>query len=136
MAKKTKNMPLGTIVILSLVFIIIIAVVYSFYSGVRAGANNRACTEALTYSRTDFKCYTSQLLNDWINSECTINNLDNKGGTFYVKIGFVIDGTDVTETQSAYLYPQTSYTFKKSLKASATSCYCAEISPLPTKEVC
>jgi len=91
---------------------------------------------ALSYSRTDFKCYTSQLLQDWINSECTINNLDSTGGTFSVKIGFVIGGSDVVETQSAYLYPQTSHTFTKALKASASSCYCNEISPLPTKQVC
>lgn len=97
---------------------------------------DRECEDKrLVYSKTDIKCYRGGLIGDWINSECTINNLDTEGGTFSVSIGVFIKGKAVGEVQQKYLYPQTSYTFKYPLKADADSCYCNEVD-IPTKQVC
>lgn len=65
---------------------------------------------------------------------CTITNLDTEGGTFSMNIGFNIQGQQLKETQSKYIYPQSSETFSIQRDASVDSCFCSEI--IPTKQVC
>ena len=65
---------------------------------------------------------------------CTITNLDNEGGTFSMKIGFNVGSQKLENTQSKYVYPQSSETFNYQVDASIDSCYCAE--QVPTKQVC
>ena len=65
---------------------------------------------------------------------CTITNLDNEGGQFSMRIGFNVNGQQLEETQSRYIYPQSSETFRIERDASIQNCYCAE--NVPTKQVC
>lgn len=66
--------------------------------------------------------------------DCTITNLDSEAGTFGMTIGFMVNGQKLEETQTNYIYPQSSEKFSISRDASVTSCYCAE--QVPTKQVC
>lgn len=66
---------------------------------------------------------------------CTLTNLDNEGGTFSVKIGFDIGDQEITETQSRYIYPQSSATFSYERDLSINSCICLE-QEIPSKQIC
>ncbi|HIH20681.1 TPA: hypothetical protein HA244_05425 [Candidatus Micrarchaeota archaeon] len=97
---------------------------------------DRECeSKPLTYSKTNYQCGRAGWVNDWSTVECTINNLDAEGGTFKVNIGVVVKGTNVGESQSQFIYPQSAYTFKYSVQADSTACYCNEFE-VPTKQVC
>ncbi len=65
---------------------------------------------------------------------CVIYNLDEVGGTFGITIGFKVEGQVLEETQSKYIYAQSSNTFTVSRDATVESCYCQE--EVPTKQVC
>lgn len=67
--------------------------------------------------------------------DCTITNLDNQAGTFYMEIGFYISGQKITEVQNKYVYPQSSQTFSIQKMAQIDSCYCV-ITSIPTKQEC
>jgi len=91
--------------------------------------------KALSYSRTNITCKTGGLIGDWLTSSCTINNLDSEAGTFVVGVGITLNGNQVGEQQTAYIYPQTAHNFKYDVQASGSSCYCSEVN-VPTKQVC
>lgn len=65
---------------------------------------------------------------------CTITNLDDVGGVFYVNIGFNVQGQPLSEDQSRFLYPQSSQTFSIERDADVQNCFCKE--QAPTKQVC
>ena len=97
---------------------------------------DRECeSKPLTYSKTNYQCSRGGLIGDWSVAECTVNNLDSEGGTFTVNIGVVVNGNNVGEQQSQFIYPQSSQHFKYSAKADMSTCYCNEVS-VPTKQVC
>jgi hypothetical protein len=67
--------------------------------------------------------------------DCTMTNLDTEGGVFSIRIGFNVNGQQLEETQSRYIYPQSSEKFTIERDATITSCYCIEENT-PTKQVC
>ncbi len=67
--------------------------------------------------------------------DCTITNLDNQAGTFFMEIGFYMDGQKIVETQNKYIYPQSSGTFYTEKMAYIDSCYCS-VTSIPTKQEC
>jgi len=95
------------------------------------------CTQQnLVYALTDKKCYKSGWVNDWVNSECTIINSDTEGGTFSVSVGVITpDNHEVGETQTQYIGPSSSATFKFAQRMEYHDCYCRETS-IPKKQVC
>lgn len=95
---------------------------------------NQCENKTLVYSK-DQKCYWSGSPLDTLNSECTINNLDNAGGNFVVNIGVATRDNTTGENLSAFIYPQSSFTFKYSSQADIGSCFCNEIT-IPSKEMC
>jgi len=94
----------------------------------------RCDNKTLVYSK-DQKCYWSGSPLSTLNSECTITNLDNYGGNFVVNVGLITKENNTGEEQSAYIYPQSSYTFKYSSQVDIGACFCDE-KTIPTEELC
>lgn len=67
--------------------------------------------------------------------DCTITNLDSEAGTFSIRIGFNVNGQQLEETQSRYIYPQSSEKFVFERDAKVDACYCYE-TDIPTKQIC
>lgn len=67
--------------------------------------------------------------------DCTITNLDSMGATFSLDLGFNVQGQQLHETQSKYIYPQQSATFSITRDAATDSCFCNEVN-IPTKQEC
>ena len=67
--------------------------------------------------------------------DCTISNFDDTAGTFSMEIGFNIDGQRIVETQSKYIYPQSSETFYAQKMAEIESCTCS-VTNVPQKQEC
>ena len=65
---------------------------------------------------------------------CTITNLDTTAGTFGMTLGFSVGGQRLQDTQSAYIYPQSSHTFTYTQDAKIDQCFCNE--QPATKQVC
>lgn len=90
--------------------------------------------KTLLYSK-DQKCYWSGSPLNTLNSECTISNIDNAGGEFIVNTGIITKDNSTGEEMSAYIYPQSSFTFKYSSKVDIGACFCEE-KTIPTKQIC
>lgn len=108
-------------------------------------------TESVPY--TDQECESKDLVykkdtgicsnweDNWLSDNtpakysCVITNLDTEGGTFSLEIGFNVGSEQLKETQSKYIYPQSSETFDVERDSAIDSCFCRE-SSIPTKQVC
>lgn len=106
-----------------------------------------------TVPYTDQECENKQLVykkdtgscTDWVDNwfsentpakySCTITNLDSEGGVFSLDLGFNIGSEQLKETQSKYVYPQSSETFYVERDSAIDGCFCNEAS-IPTKQVC
>ncbi len=106
-----------------------------------------------TVPYTDQECEDKQLIykkdngacTDWEDNwfsentpakySCMITNLDSEGGNFALEIGFNVGSEQLKETQSKYIYPQSSETFYVQRDSAIDSCFCKEAS-IPTKQVC
>ncbi len=65
---------------------------------------------------------------------CSITNYDTEAGSFSMTIGFNVKGQQLSETQSKYIYPQTTEQFSISRESDIDNCFCNE--QIPTKQVC
>lgn len=102
--------------------------------------SDRECeSKTLTYKLEKGSCLDYD--DNWLSQDqpakysCTITNLDTEAGTFSVTIGFDVQGQNLEETQSQYIYPQSSKTFAISRMSHINSCFCYEQN-IPTKQVC
>ena len=141
------TIPKSLLALFGIALILVLGIAFFWFSRSGSGGSvlgqcrlvpytDRVCdTTPLVYSKTGSTCSRGGLIGDWSVAECTINNLDSENGVFTVNIGVVVGGTNVGETQSFAIYPQTSHAFKYSVKADMSSCYCNEIN-IPTKQVC
>jgi hypothetical protein len=60
---------------------------------------------------------------------CTVNNLQNQAGTFFITYGFIIAGVPVTQSESASIYASSSASRTYSYNGQIQNCYCSATAP-------
>jgi hypothetical protein len=60
---------------------------------------------------------------------CTVNNLENKQGTFQITYGFLIAGTPIRNTENVGIYAMSSVSRSNSYNGQIQNCICEAVPP-------